>query len=221
MTSPTAFPPTNTQSVDVGVTGSTPADDPFAFPHDADLKLAVAVRDNAGVDPDVVRLVNARAVKAHASPGRADQTSEMRSLATHLHVEAWVKNMAYAKNVWIDAHVVSNDLQLIHRETYALRYERAFGDGGDVFVLDSELFQRAVATQGSVTPRPDVRYVELRLYAEMNGRVSTDGLVHRCKLPSTALTPRPSSHPTEESSTDILLIAAAAVAAYLIASHRS
>ena len=208
MTSPTAFPPTNTESVDVGVTGSTPADNTFAFPHDAGLKLSVAPRDNANVDPDVVRLVHARAAKSSASH-------------THLHVEAWVKNMAYAKNVWIDAHVVSNDSQLMHRETYPLRYERAFGDGGDVFVLDSELFQASVDTQGSVTPRPDVRYVELRLYAEMNGRVSTDGLVHRCKLPSTALTPRPASRPTEESPTDILLIAAAAVAAYLIASHRS
>ena len=208
MTSPTAFPPTNSPSVDVGVPGSTPADDTFAFPHDTDLKLSVAPRDNANVDPDVVRLVNARAAKSRASH-------------THLHVEAWVKNMAYAKSVWIDAHVVSNDSQLIHRETYALRYERAFGDGGDVFVLDSELFHGAVATQGSVMPRPDVRYVELRLYAEMNGRVSTDGLVHRCKLPAVALIPRPSSQPAEESSTDILLIAAAAIAAYLIASHRS
>jgi len=221
MTSPTAFPPTNSQSVDVGVTGSTPANDTFAFPHDLDPKLAVAVRDNAGVDPDVVRLVQARAAKSHASPSRADQPSEMRSLETHLHVESWVKNMAYAKNVWIDAHVVSNDSQLIHRETYPLHYERAFGDGGDVFGLDSELFQGAVATPESVPPRPDVRYVEFRLYAEMNGRVSTDGLVHRCKLPSAPLTPRPSTRPTEEPSTDILLIAAAAVAAYLIASHRS
>jgi hypothetical protein len=208
MTSPTAFPPTNSQQVDVGVTGSTPADDTFAFPHDTDLKLAVAPRDNANVDPDVVRLVHARAAKSSASH-------------THLHVEAWVKNMAYAKNVWIDAHVVSTDSQLIRRETYPLRYERAFGDGGDVFVLDSELFQGSDTTHGSVTPRPDVRYVEFRLYAEMNGRVSTDGLVHRSQLRSAALTPRPSSRPTEESSTDILLIAAAAVAAYLIASHRS
>ena len=72
MTSPTAFPPTNSQSVDVGVTGSTPANDTFAFPHDLDPKLAVAVRDNAGVDPDVVRLVQARAAKSHASPSRAD-----------------------------------------------------------------------------------------------------------------------------------------------------
>jgi hypothetical protein len=208
MTSPTAFPPTNSQHVDVGVTGSTPADDTFALPHDTDLKLSVAPRDNANVDPDVVRLVNARAAKSSASPA-------------HLHVEAWVKNMAYAKNVWIDAHLVSTDSQLIHRETYPLRYERAFGDGGDVFVLDSELFQGPVATQGTATPHPDVRYVELRLYAEMNGRVSTDGLVHRSQLPSAALAPRPSSRPAEESSTDILLIAAAAVAAYLIASHRS
>jgi hypothetical protein len=189
MTSSTGFSSPSTQLVDPGANGTALAGDAFTSARDADPKLGVALRGDAGIDADVVRLVDARAVKINAWPNRSGQPSGMRSLETHLHVEAWVKNATFGKNVWIDVHVVSDDMQLVHSETYTLRYERAFGDGGDLFVMDSELFQGSVATQGSVTLRPDVRHVEFRLYAEMDGRVSTDGLPHRCELlpdPSTS-----------------------------------
>ena len=149
---------------------------------DVDPELAVAVRSDASVDPDTVHLLDARAVKINAWPNRPGSPSGRRSLETHLHAEVWVKNTTFAKNVWIDVHVVSDDAQLVHSETYTLQWERAFGDGGDVFVMNSELFQGSVATEGSVELRPDVRQVEFRLYTEMNGHVSTDGQVHRCEL---------------------------------------
>jgi len=189
MTSSTGFSSPSTQLVDPSANGTALAGDAFTSAHDVDPKLGVAARDDASIDADVVRLVDARAVKINAWPNRSGHPSGMRSLETHLHVEAWVKNATFAKNVWIDVHVVSDDSRLVHSETYTLRYERAFGDGGDVFVMDSELFQGSVATQGSVTLRPDVRHVEFRLYTEMDGRVSTDGLPHRCELlpdPSTS-----------------------------------
>ena len=191
MTSSTGFSSPSEQLVERGKNGNgrTLAGDSFTSAHDVDPKLAVAPRDDASVEPAVLHLIDGRAVKINAWPSRPGNPSGGRSLETHLHVEAWVKNTTFAKNVWIDVHVVSDDAQLVHSETYTLRWERAFGDGGDVFVMDSELFQGSVATEGSVELRPDVRHVEFRVYAEMNGHVSTDGQVHRCTLlpdPSTS-----------------------------------
>ena len=163
--------------------------DAFSSAHDVDPTLAVAVRHDARIDGEVVHVIEGHAVKINAWPSRPGEPSDRRSLETHLHVEAWVKNTTYAKNVWIDVHVVSDDMQLVHSETYTMRFERTAGDGGDVFVLNSELFQGSVATPGSVDLRPDVRHVEFRLYAEMIGQVWTDGLPHTCELrpdPSTS-----------------------------------
>ena len=56
------------------------------------------------------------------------------------------------------------------------------GDGGDLFVHDGQLYQGTVATQGSVTPRPDARLVQYRLYVELNGELFTDGVLHHCDL---------------------------------------
>jgi hypothetical protein len=101
-------------------------------------------------------------------------------MQTHLHVEAWLKNLAYAKNAWIDVHVLDGAGALLHGETLALRYARPAGDGGDFFVLDHLLYYGSVAGEGSIEPRPDARTVQYYLYGEMAGRVFSDGIVHVC-----------------------------------------
>jgi hypothetical protein len=112
----------------------------------------------------------------------------MSNLQTRLHVEAWVRNRSYVKSVWLDVHVLARDNTILRRETVALRFARAAGDGGDLFVFDGLLYQGSVATQGSVDPRPDARTVQYRLYGEQADQVCTDGIAHRCVLREDAKT---------------------------------
>lgn len=141
---------------------------------------SVAPRSGSIVDPAVVRLSDDAAVKINALPSRSGYASGMSSMQTHLHVEAWLKNLTYAKSVWIDVHVLDDVGALLHSETLALRYARPVGDGGDFFVLDHLLYHGSVVTEGSIEQRPDARTVHYFLYGEMGGRVFSDGIEHVC-----------------------------------------
>ena len=141
---------------------------------------SIAPRSGSIVDPAVVRLSDDAAVKINALPSRSGYASGMSRMQTHLHVEAWLKNLTYTKNAWIDVHVLDEGGALLHGETLALRYARPAGDGGDFFVLDHLLYYGSVATEGSIEQRPDARTVQYYLYGEMGGRVFSDGIVHVC-----------------------------------------
>ena len=143
---------------------------------------SVQMRVGAQVEPAVVRTAAEAAVKHNTFPSRPGYSRAMTSLETHLHVEAWVKNTTYAKNVWLDLHVYESEAAPVHRATLPLSYARPAGDGGDVFVLDAPVYQGLVATPGSVTLRPDARIVQYRLYSELEGTLYTDGVLHRCEL---------------------------------------
>jgi hypothetical protein len=162
-----------------------PADPPVPLlPPEATPEASEPVRPRTGavVDTTVVRTESDAAVKHNTFPSRPGYPRAMTSLETHLHVEAWVKNSTYAKNVWVDVHVFESHAEPVHRATLPLSYARPAGDGGDVFVLDTALYQGLVATPGSVTLRPDARLVQYRLYGELDGTVYTDGVLHRCEL---------------------------------------
>ena len=141
---------------------------------------SVASRSGSIVDPDIIRLSDEAAVKINALPSRSGYASGMSKMQTHLHVEAWLKNLAYVKNAWVDVHVLDDVGTLLHAETLALRYARPAGDGGDLFVLDHLIYYGSVATEGSIEQRPDARILQYFLYGEMDGRVFSDGIVHVC-----------------------------------------
>jgi hypothetical protein len=143
---------------------------------------AVSPRVGATVDAALLRVRDAAAVKHNTFPSRSGHPSGMAHWQTHLHVEAWVRNATYTKHLWADVHVFGHDGALVASETCPLVYERPAGDGGDVFRLDCAVYEGTTATPGSATPRPDVRVVQYRLYAELDGRVYTDGLLHDCVL---------------------------------------
>ena len=142
----------------------------------------VSQRVDAEVDPSFVRVLQEGAVKYNTFTSRPGYPSGMSSLRTHLHVETWVRNTTFAKNVWADIHVYTHDGALAHSETLPLRYTRPAGDGGDVFALDSALYQGPTATPGSVDLRPDARVIEYRMYCQVDGRTLTDGALHACYL---------------------------------------
>jgi len=145
----------------------------------------VAARDGARVDLTAVRMLEEGAVKYNTFRSRSGFPSGATNLRTHLHVEAWVRDASGQAAAWADVHVSTYDGTVVHRETLPLARTpavRGADDGGAVFVLDRELYQGFVATPGSVTPRPDARVVQYRLYAEHAGDVYTDGRVHLCYL---------------------------------------
>ena len=159
--------------------GAAPADDRFA---PTAVLRPVSPRVGATVDRAVVRVTENAAVKINAFPTRPGYPSGRAHWETHLHVETWVRDVASPRTVWLDLHLFAHDGALVHSETLPLVYERPAGDGGDVFVLNRRVYEGATATPGSVTPRPDVRLAQYRLYCELDGRVVTDGQLHECHL---------------------------------------
>jgi hypothetical protein len=159
----------------------TPPLPPDAYPV-AEPRATVVARADATLSPDMVHLRQDGAVKYNTFSSRAGYPRGGANLRTHLHVEAWVRNVTFAKHVWVDVHVYTHDGTLAHQETLPLAYTRPAGDGGDVFALDAALFQGPIATPGSVTLRPDARIVEYRLYCQLEGQVYTDGVLHACYL---------------------------------------
>ena len=143
---------------------------------------SVSPRQGAVVDPTMLHLVADAAVKHNTFPSRPGYPSGRAHWETHLHTEVWVRNTTYEKSVWLDLHVYGHDGALVHSETLPLHYTRPAGDGGDVFVFDGTVYEGAVATPGSVTPRPDVRALHYRVYCQLDGEVFTDGELHRCEL---------------------------------------
>jgi hypothetical protein len=99
-------------------------------------------------------------------------------LQTRVKLTAWVRNIAYAKNVWFDAHVFDGGNQLVQAQTLPLHYKIGAGGGGDLFEFGDVLYHGSRGQPGSVSPRPDARRVQLRLYFEASGQLFTDGILH-------------------------------------------
>lgn len=143
---------------------------------------AVSARHDAIVDRGMLHLTSDAALKENAFPSYTGHARGMTNMQTQLHVETWVRNTSYQKDVWMDVHVFDRDGVLLHSETRPLRFTRAAGDGGDLFEFDGVLFQGSIATQGSVDPRPDARALQYRLYCQQEAQVYTDGIPHWCEL---------------------------------------
>ena len=103
-------------------------------------------------------------------------------LQTRVKLTAWVRNIAYVKNVWFDAHVFDAGNQLVHAQTLSLHYKIGAGGGGDLFEFDDVLYYGSRGQPGSVSPRPDARRIQLRLYFEASGQLFTDGILHDCQV---------------------------------------
>ena len=186
------FPVAPATSTPVDTADLTPATEPATqSAHDeqahgepARAATTVALRRGARRAPAAVRVLADGAVKHNSFPSRPGYATASSNLQTQLRVTARVREANQATTAYADVHVLDHDGRLLHTETLPLRYDRPAGGGGAQFVLDSPLYQGTVATPGSVSPRPDARAVEYRLYAESDGRLRTDGLVHRCELKS-------------------------------------
>src|SRR5262245_29349733 len=103
-------------------------------------------------------------------------------LQTRVKLTAWVENIAYAKNVWFDANLFDGGNQLIDAQTQSLHYKIGAWGEGALFEYDDVLYHGSRGQPGSVSPRPDARRVQLRLYFEASGQLFTDRILHDRQL---------------------------------------
>lgn len=147
----------------------------------------VSYRSGAITSLEMVNVSSDAATKVDAFP-QGEFGRHGSDLETKLFVQAWVRNLAPVKHVWVDLHVFDQSGGLVQSETIPLAWLAPAGGGGDFFVINGIVYQGSVATPGSVSPRPDARTVQYRLYYEVDGRVYTDGVLHEHAVPEDALT---------------------------------
>ena len=103
-------------------------------------------------------------------------------LRTFLDVRAWVRNVAFAKEVWIDVHVFDRNLTRIAAATVGLPWEGSAGGVADLFRFEGEIYRGLAATPGSVSPKPNAWLVQYRLYYAVEGNTYTDAILHQLEL---------------------------------------
>jgi hypothetical protein len=149
----------------------------------------VRYRDDASVRPDLVNVLDEVATKKNVFPRPNTSSRVGKDLRTFLSVRAWVSNLAFNKAVWIDLHVFQDNGERIAAGTFPLAWEGSASGAGDVFVFDAEIYKGLTATPGSVSPRPDARFVQFRIYYAVLDQVFSDDIVHQLELPRDEVTP--------------------------------
>jgi hypothetical protein len=138
----------------------------------------VEVRPGAAVSPDMVNVF-----EEAGSPGAAPGLHLVRlgdrpaGDAIALSVLAWVRNVAYDKDVWLDLYVLGEG-GVLHAETIPLAYQEPAEGGGDFFAA------------GAAVPAPkagssSLATLQFRVYGQMNGQLFTDGVLHSHPIEAT------------------------------------
>lgn len=141
----------------------------------------VDLRPGAEISPHMVNVFE-QAVSPGAAPGLhlVPLGGRPAGDAIALSVLAWVRNVAYDKDVWMDLFVLDDDGNLLHSETVPLAYQEPAEGGGDFFAVGA-----AVPAPKSSADGPEQRTLQFRVYGQMNGQLYTDGHLHGHRVEST------------------------------------
>jgi hypothetical protein len=166
----------------------TPESGPAGLMEPGSASSPVELRPGAAVRPDMVNVFE-QAVSPGAAPGlhlvRLGDRPAGDAIA--LSVQAWVRNVAYDKEVWVDLYVIGEG-GVLHAETIPLGYQEPAGGGGDFFAA------------GAAVPAPKpgaggaLGMLQFRLYGQMHGQIFTDGILHSHRLqaaPGRKASPKP------------------------------
>ena len=145
----------------------------------------VVYREGAQSRPDVVSVLSIQISKVNAFPKPAVGSPSGSDIQTRMDLAAWVSHTAYGANAWIDFHIFDGNDALIHSETRTLEYA-GFGSTSQ-YAFAGKIYQGSTATPGSVSPQPEARKVQFRLYYEIDYRVFTDGILHQAELATDSL----------------------------------
>ncbi len=151
----------------------------YVFMVDSDalgtLRHAVQYRHGAIANAGMVNVSGDLAFNKDLSPGFGHRLhSSGLGMKTILLTRAWLRNVSPDKRGWIDVHVFGRDDEILHAETFALRYLQPAEGGGDFFVFDG------IVHHGS--HGADAHLIQYRLYGEANRAVHTDGLLHTLRV---------------------------------------
>ena len=111
----------------------------------------------------------------HLSVRRGRRGTGPAELQTRLVVEAWVRNIAFAKEVWVEAMLLDTDGTPVRTDRFRLDYLGPGGGDGDRFGMAQKL--------PSPGPFPDGRRLQYRIFYRVDGDVFTDGRLHEHPLP--------------------------------------
>ena len=140
----------------------------------------VSIRKDAQVRPDRASVVEQTATKRDMFPSPAFGSRNGTDIQTFLNLSAWVSDTIFGANAWIDLHVFDAQDKRVHAETFTLKYT-GFGPFPS-YGFDGKIYQGSVATPGSVSPRPDARKIQYRLYYAIHYQTFTDGVLHQIEL---------------------------------------
>lgn len=107
-------------------------------------------------------------------------------------VQAWVNNVAFAKDVWTDVYLVEDTGDVACRHALPLRFSEPAGDNGDCFVGDV-----AASRASSCAGQP--RRLRFRLYYRVGEDLFTDGLLHDRNLAGRGAQATPPAGPSRRS----------------------
>jgi hypothetical protein len=145
----------------------------------------VTYRSGAVTRLDMVNVLSQRAAKMDAFGSNAAGGTDGTNLQTRLDVVAWVPYSSYGASAWIDLHVFDGSDQFVQASTITLPYT-GFGPYPR-FGFSGVVYQGSVATPGSVSPHPDARTLQYRLYYTVDYELFTDGVLHQLELPEDAV----------------------------------
>jgi hypothetical protein len=133
--------------------------------------------DRAVTSLEMVNVLSSAYEHVSMRPSRLAKCKTGRGdLKARLTVEAWVRNVAYQKDVWLEAVLVDADGETpVRTERIDLTCWGPAPGGGDFF--------GTVQLLPSPGPFPDGRRVDYRLYYAVNEEVFTDGVLHQHPLP--------------------------------------
>jgi hypothetical protein len=140
----------------------------------ASARAPVEPRPGADVRPDIVNVF-----EEGVSPGApglrlAPIGGRPASEGIALSVRAWVRNLAYDKNLWIDLALASGTGDLLHAESLPLSFQESAGGEGDFFTVGTAVPAPPPSAASSGTPS-----LLYRLYGQISGQLFTDGVLHR------------------------------------------
>ena len=136
-------------------------------------RQSVSYRNGAIPSLEMVNVVSEAVSRTTVDP-----RSRNSAVQTMFYVEAWVNNVSYSKNVWVDVHVFDDEDALIHTDTLGLDYLDAAGGNGDFFVFDDTVYEKSRLD----SLRAEARKVQYRLYYEVNNQIFTDSILHQLEL---------------------------------------